>query len=48
MPLVETVKGELRFDGVEAVIGVGRPAGECPIEVDLNDDTAEIKEECVY
>jgi hypothetical protein len=47
MPFVETVKGELRFDGVEVLLRVGCPAGECPIEVDLNDDPTEIKEECV-
>jgi hypothetical protein len=47
MTLVETVKGELRFDGFAAVLRVRSPVCERPVEVDLNDDTAEIEEERV-
>jgi hypothetical protein len=48
MTFVETVKGELRFDGFETVIRIGGPTCERPIEVDLDDDTSEIEEEGIY
>jgi hypothetical protein len=48
MLLIESIKGELRFDGVGVVMGMRRPVREHPIEVSLNDDPTQIKESGLY